>query len=527
MDNLPPTLYDEVLYPSALYQYTHPDRLATMARLFGLRTAPVESCRVLELGCGDGTNQIAMAYALPQSQFVGIDLAARPIAAGQETVKELGLSNITLRQLDLMQVPAELEPFDFIIAHGVYSWVSDAVRDKLLELCGTLLTDNGVAYVSYNAYPGWHFRDLSRGMMLYHVAKFSDPDQKIQQGLALLKFLAESKEEPDPYHAILKDELNLALTQPDTSIFHDNLSAINQPLYFHEFVEHAARHDLQYLSEANLETIHIESYTPPVRALLENLDPADIISREQYNDFLECRPFRRTLLCRNRITLDRTLPFESLYTLRLAADFRPVSEVPDLRSASPELFKGTAGAEIESSRPLVKAAFARLGTVWPQSIAFDDLITAVLSDDNDNPAGQKSPPENARQELAQALRQAHLASCVELHAYQAPFVTTVSHRPMASALARLQLSKSPSLSTLRHEALKIEDSLCRQLVLLLDGTRDRSALLNDLGESLKSGVIVVNQTGKLAVTIDEATRALGSSLEANLRSLARLAVLVA
>jgi methyltransferase-like protein len=521
------SLYDEVLYPSALYGYTHPDRLATMAMLFGLNAAPVEACRVLELGCGDGTNLISMAYGLPRSQFFGIDIAERPIAAGKETVNELGLNNIILRRLDLLQTPADLGRFDFIIAHGLYSWVPEEVRDKLLALCGGLLTDNGVAYVSYNAYPGCHFRDLTRGMMRYHVARFADPDQKVQQARAFLKFLADAKEEPEAYQQILKRELHQALTRPDSALFHDDLSAINHPVYFHEFIAHASRHGLQFLSEANLWAMQVESYPAHLRSLLDELGSSDVISQEQYNDFIECRPFRRTLLCRNGIPLDRSLQPGRLYALRFAADIRPASAAPDLGSASADMFTNPAGAELETTRPLVKAALTRLGTVWPQSIAFDDLIEAAQSDLSAHSGSRTSSAEEAKVELSQALLQAHLAGCVEIHAHRAPFVTTLSERPTASALARLQLRKGIAIATLRHQPLKIEDPLSRQLILFLDGTRDRAALLKDLNEWAKSGGITVRSNGLTAAGTDDTSKRLRDGLDANLNNLARLAVLVA
>jgi methyltransferase-like protein/SAM-dependent methyltransferase len=519
--------YDEVLYPSALYPHTHPDRLATMATLFGLKTAPVEECRVLELGCGDGANLIGMAYALPHSRFVGIDSAARPIAAGQEMIKGLGLDNISLRQLDLTQMPAEIGPFDFIIAHGLYSWVPEPVRDKLLELCRKLLTDSGVVYISYNAYPGCHFRDIARGMMRYHTAGCSDPAERIRQARALLKFVADSAEQPEAYHLILERELHQALTRPDSALFHDDLSAVNQAVYFHEFIEHAARHELQYLSEANLWAMHIGSYPQPMSALLKEIDPADVIAGEQYNDFVECRPFRRTLLCRSGIRLDRSLSAERLYGLRYAGDIRPPALNSDPHSASPEVFNGPAGAELETSRPLVKAAFRCLGIMWPQSIAFNELTTAAQRYLEIVAPDRNAESAKATEELAQALFQAHLAGCVETHAHKARFVTAVSERPVASALARLQLRTTESVSTLRHEVLRIEDSLTRGLVLLLDGTRRRSALLQELGELIKSGAIVVSDRGKAAADIDEAMTYLRDGLDANLSTLARRAVLVA
>ena len=144
------TAYDDVPYPSLAHVQTHPDRLATIAALFGLETAPVEKCRVLELGCGDGTNLVSMAYGLPNSEFIGIDAAGRAIAAGSEMTRDLSLHNVRLQQLNLMEFEADGERFDYIVAHGVYSWVPDPVRDRILAICSESLSPNGVAYVSYN-----------------------------------------------------------------------------------------------------------------------------------------------------------------------------------------------------------------------------------------------------------------------------------------------------------------------------------------------------------------------------------------
>ena len=99
--------YDEFLYNNCAILHTHPNRLAVMASLLGLNPAPVEQCRVLELGCGDGANLIPMAHALPKSRFLGIDLAGRPIARGQAMIKDLGLQNIVLQQMDILNFPKD------------------------------------------------------------------------------------------------------------------------------------------------------------------------------------------------------------------------------------------------------------------------------------------------------------------------------------------------------------------------------------------------------------------------------------
>jgi cyclopropane fatty-acyl-phospholipid synthase-like methyltransferase len=157
-----PTSYDIVPYPTGSQVQTHPDRLATIATLFGMSPKPVEECRVLELACGNGGNLIPMAYALPRSTFVGIDLAAGAIDAGRTVIRRLELRNITLLQQDLRTLPSDFGTFDYIIAHGVYAWVAPPVQDWILAVCRGHLAPQGVAFVSYNAFPGSHLRIMVR-----------------------------------------------------------------------------------------------------------------------------------------------------------------------------------------------------------------------------------------------------------------------------------------------------------------------------------------------------------------------------
>ena len=91
--------------------------------LLGIDVAPVATCRVLELACGDGANLVPIAATLPAATFVGFDFAARPIARAQRMIGELGLANVRALGLDLRDVPRDFGTFDYIIAHGLYSWV--------------------------------------------------------------------------------------------------------------------------------------------------------------------------------------------------------------------------------------------------------------------------------------------------------------------------------------------------------------------------------------------------------------------
>lgn len=523
----PHTPYDEVRYPSALYTQTHPDRLATIAIVFGMQPAPVENCRVLELGCNDGHNLIAMAYGLPKSQFVGIDLAAQPIATGQETVKALGLTNVSLRQLNVLDAASDLGLFDFIIAHGLYSWVPAEVRDKVLALCGAYLTAHGVAYISYNTYPGNHLRDLARGMMRYHSAHFLDPQQQIGQARALLKFVAESQPQPEVYHQVLQKELERVRAYSDPIFFHDDLSPINHPVYFHEFIDHARRHGLQYLAEAEMTALQDETYPPHVTAVLNALDPDDIVAREQYRDFLKGRAFRQTLLCRQEVHLNRDLKPERLRTLYVAADLRPSS--PDLEIASHDavVFRTPTGATLATDRPLLTTAFSQLGAQWPRAFSFNELLTQVRHSLAKTQPERSLPTEEDAHELGSAIWQAARAGYVELQTYLPHFVTTVSDCPTVSMLSRWQIRHGTAVSTLRHQTLSIDDELGKQLVLLLDGFHDRAALLKELGLLIHSGAVMIQRNGELIMDRQEAMRFLTDTLEASLTSLARAAVLIA
>ena len=138
-----PTPYDAVRYPTYPRIETHPDRLAAVATLYGMTPAPVTRCRVLEIGCGDGGNLAPMAYFLPESRFFGVDLAGAAIASGSATIRDLKLRNIELSESDFRDLDVSGGPFDYIVAHGLYSWIPPDARDRLLAICRALLAPQG------------------------------------------------------------------------------------------------------------------------------------------------------------------------------------------------------------------------------------------------------------------------------------------------------------------------------------------------------------------------------------------------
>jgi SAM-dependent methyltransferase len=249
-----------------------------VATLFGMHPAHPAACRLLELGCGDGGNLVPMAYALPGSAFTGIDLSATALARAGRLRDALGLENLTLRRADLEALP-ELGTFDYVVAHGVYSWIEPAARDALLAACRAHLAPGGVAYVSYDVFPGGHMREITRQMLRWHLRDIEDPAERIEQARALLTAVSEAGQ----------SQAEWALGQSDPALYHDELAEHHEAVLFSDFVAHAARHGLQFLAEADLWEMQA-GIVPPGLA-------DDLIAREQYLDFFKGRMFRQTLLC--------------------------------------------------------------------------------------------------------------------------------------------------------------------------------------------------------------------------------------
>lgn len=320
--------YDEYPYDSLPFPQSHPDRLATMATLFGMQPARVEKCRVLEIGCASGGNLIPMAFNLPESEFLGIDLSRVQIEDGQQTIAALGLSNVKLTHLNLKDVDESFGEFDYIIAHGVYSWVPTDIQDALLNICRKHLANEGVAYISYNVYPGWHFRGLIREMMLYHTASISEPGSKIWQAKELLNFLVNSiSAEQKVYGLVLKDEMDLLSKESDAYLLHEHLASNNSPVYFHRFVEALSEHDLQFLSESHLfQMIPQNCFSQAVCEAISKFTSSDLVKTEQYKDFLQNKLFRQSLICRKEVRPERLINAEHINSFFVSSPARLLVE---------------------------------------------------------------------------------------------------------------------------------------------------------------------------------------------------------
>lgn len=471
--------YDEFPYQSFPFPQSHPDRLATIGRLLGMVPAPVDRCRVLEVGCASGGNLIPMAASLPHCEFVGIDFSPVQIDQGIADVRALELSNIRMLPMDIMDFPEEFGRFDYIIAHGVYSWVPNAVQERLLAICARQLSPAGIAYISYNTLPGWRMRSVVRDAMTYHTRGVADAAMRVAQARAVLNFLADSiKDDTSPYGNTLRVEADYLRKQPDYYILHDHLEEVNEPLYFYQFMERAARHGLGYLGEADFGTMLGSEFAPGVLQTLGRVAP-DVLRREQFMDFLRARTFRETLLVREGIPLTRKLSPLRVMSLRVASKARPVRENVDHRSNAIEEFRTPEGKGMSTPSRITKAAMLTLAGRWPLALPFDDLHATAR-------AMLGTPVDSAEDErgiLASEMLQCYAAGVIELHSTPSPFAIEAGERPQASPLARLQAQRGPLATSLRHDHGTFNEDT-RRLFLLLDGSRTRKEIAAALWPSV-------------------------------------------
>jgi SAM-dependent methyltransferase len=451
--------YNDVPYMSSPDPARHPDRLATLGTLLGLDIAPVATSRVLELACGDGANLIPIAATLPDATFVGFDFAPAPIARARQMVRELHLDNVRLHELDLRAVPADFGTFDYIIAHGLYSWIPADVRQAVLPLIARHLAPNGVALVSYNAMPGCHVRGVVWDMLKYHTRDVAGKAAKVAAARALLELVATPVADDTPSQEALRAEVRNAAQGSDASLAHDDLSEPNHPFYFHEFIADAVRARLTFLAEARLDTMLGTGVAPNVRQALGRLDR---IAREQYLDFVHFRHFRESLLChadaRAKFVLQPSCVL-GLYALPSLALRR--AALPGGATAKP-------GAAVD---PLER----HLLSCWPRCVSVAELGEQHASDKSATRRANGSAP------IAERIAALYAAGRVDLRSQPVAVAVAAGERPEAFGAARFINREHHVIPSLYHEALRYQDPVARKLLALLDGTRTRDDLCAALG----------------------------------------------
>jgi SAM-dependent methyltransferase len=481
--------YDAVQYPGGAFAPTQPDHLRVTAALAGMSSAaPASRCRVLEVGCAQGRNLMPMAQSLPDSGFLGIDLSPRQVETGQRIIEQVGLKNIELRCQDMLQFEPEPGAFDYIIAHGVYSWIPAHVRDRLMQICSRGLAPNGIAYISYNTLPGWRLLGIMRDMMFFHGEDASDGPQRAARAREIIAFASQPFQGWKAYKDFLAFEQEQMAKRTDWYLLHEYLEAVNEPVYFLDFARHAAANGLRCLGDASQVQDSFHLLSPQQQEQLERFARGDDLRRYQYIDFLTGRAFRTSVLCRTEAAppANSARPAVALQQMHVAA---LMTEQPRRDEATK--LDVVRFAPRDSERYLdvsdvgMIAAMGRINSAWPHAVPFSELrdLVSILSP-------RSNPPRDTAMDLARMLLLAFRLGIVELWTEPTTFLARDHQRPMMSPLARHLVAAGEQVVNLRHQHIPTTPVLTT-MAPLLDGTRDRTDLLRDLERLIDAGQLVV------------------------------------
>ena len=369
--------YDTVSYDSGAVPDSHPARLGVIGRLHAVPTAPPDHCSVLELGCGDGMNLLPLAERFPDSQFLGVDFGSAHIAAAEAARGACDLENVRFVCADLLAFEPEPEAYNYVIGHGVYSWVRDEVKDRLLAICARALAPGGVAYVSYNTYPVWGLLGGLREFLLTETAREENPEAQITHARRVIGALKKSMAgQPGAYAELLRQSLSDMLGKQPAHLYHDDLAAVNDPSTFTAFTSHARSHGLQYLAEAHYATMIFAHVPEPMRAAISGLD-LDFPRAQQFMDVMFQRWLRNSLLCSAGQPVQRTANPQVIRECAMGLRIRPVESRVNLGPGAPMRMAGANDLSLEFHEPAEKAMLAMLAQEAPARVPFPEVVNGA------------------------------------------------------------------------------------------------------------------------------------------------------
>ena len=480
-DNQPGDDYNQLPYVSMPVVYSQPSRLAALAALHGLRAPAADEARVLEIGCASGGNIIPLALRFPRSRFLGIDLSVTHIDIGRRRIAELGLTNIELRHGDITEVAFSGEHFDYVICHGVFSWVPKAAQDAILRVCGEALADDGMAAISYNVLPGWHTRAAVRDMCLRHAGAGGTSRQRVAKVRVLLEQLAKTACEDDPYGLILRSEAARLARRPASYILGEFLTEHNAPCHFRDFLARVEAYGLAYLSEADLTSSTPEFLMPAAAERIRAMAASDPAAVQQYTDFFSGRTFRRSLLVRAEHAAGswHEPGPEHLYALNFASKLRLNVGAGD---GQVTVFKDHRNRNVEVRNPLVRAAFTRLGERYPATATAAELADLSLtSGSRDRDAAERL--------ISEALYKLVAAGRASVSSLPLRIGEASDQRPRAWPIARAEAATGqPWVTSLHHTGVLLNPVL-KILLGHMTGDNDRSQLTARLIELVRAGQV--------------------------------------
>lgn len=359
-----------------------PMHLSAAAHLYGVRSVPLQKARVLELGCAQGENLLPFALAYPEAQVVGVDASPDAVEAGQQRAQALGAANLRLCVADLTTIGVEFGEFDYIIAHGIYGRAPAEISQAVLRICRQNLSELGIAYVSYNTYPGWKANDILRDAMLLHARTATSDTELIGAARAAARLLFDTMPPDSPFGAALKQAAERVGRQSDAELASDYLVGSSSACYFAEFAAVAQQMQLAHIGDAQPQQEMALAYGIPVslnHTLIALGQPK--LMRQQYLDFMVSRELRRSMLVREEREHEALAVPEParLADLRLAATFTRLPNIKPQGATGRETFvyRSFYGESLSTTDATLADVMNILSHAWPATVTFDRLLRSV------------------------------------------------------------------------------------------------------------------------------------------------------
>lgn len=467
------TSYDVLPYVSLPIPYTQPGRLAALGLLFGLSPPDASRAQVLELGCASGGNIVPLAHRYRDATFTGIDLSARQVADGKARIASFNLPNIRLLAGDLAHTELDGGPFDYILCHGVMSWVPAAVQNAIFRICRERLSSDGLAVISYNVLPGWHTRQAVRDICIRAASSEKDPIQRVRKARRALKLVAGASDGGDPYGLAVRSEAERLVKQPASYILGEYLSQTNTPFYFRELAHRAARAGLTYVCEGDLTASIPAAVAPGAGEALKALGEECGLAEQEAADFLSGRTFRRSIFMKSRAG---TSPTFSLFRDRMSGLHisSPLRLGPGQRNSSHASFRDHRGRTFATDSATLREALVRLGEAYPSTLGLATIAAEV--------AGAAKPAKTA-DAIGKALLK--LAAQGRATLSTLPLACGGAHDPTPKLwpFAAAEIAQGqPWMTTLRHTGALVPP-LLSELAPHLDGQNNHAALLKIMSKA--------------------------------------------
>ncbi|HEY8039791.1 MAG TPA: methyltransferase domain-containing protein [Polyangiaceae bacterium] len=454
--------YDELPYTDHAYAEAHPDRLAVVARLSGWEAPDPERARVLELGCGRGGHLLPMASALPRATLLGVDRSGRQIDEARAIAAATALANVTFVQSSFDALDGGGPAYDFVLCHGVCSWIPAPARKELLRVVARSLTPSGVAYVSFNVLPGWYDRLAARDWLRAHAG---------EDARAALAWL---RDHVSPELGDYRRRLDAVARRLDAAgrayAVHEYLAGDNHPQQVSELLAEAEQAGLVYLGDAIPAETALELLPDDVAVRAQGLDVA---ATQQLIDFVRCTAFRRALFVRADAGEARgwrwapRLDASAMETLRVASRLRPhAAEVPGVAA---EQFDGPE-ASVQVAEPTARRALRELARIAPRSLPFPELAQRVGA----------TPADVLRRELFDLWL---ATGSVDLHACEPAIAGADAASPRACPVAAWHARHGGAVTNRWHQEVRLDDRLLRWVLGRLDGSRTSDDLARELRDA--------------------------------------------